>query len=171
MSKLAVIRSIAITWLCILILAVPLAMAEEPTESFSVYTDKEEYIVGEAVNVHVIANAIDPNETITVTDVIAYDPANVSVAEWHNLTIILTDTTTPEYVGTLIAESEGNYTVSAEGWGCAWRLRCRCRFRCRRWRRPIPEVPLGTIMAIVAFLGATGVYAVQKKHPKKKRKK
>jgi len=81
MSKLAAIRSIAITWLCILILAVPLAMADEPTESFSVYTDKEEYIVGEAVNVHVIANAIDPNETITVTDVIAYDPANVSVAE------------------------------------------------------------------------------------------
>lgn len=173
MVKSVVPRSIAIIWLCLIVIPIPLAMADETTESFSIYTDKEEYLIGEAVNIYVKANAIDPNETITVTDVVVYDPANVSVAEWHNLTIVLTDTETPTYVGTLIAESEGTYTVSAKATGCLWFLWAIFWFICR-WFRPrpvIPEVPFGTIIATALFLGATGLYAVRKKHPKKTRKK
>lgn len=168
MLKYSAIRSIGVLLLCTFILAIPLVMADETTESFSIYTDKEEYFVGEAVNIYVKANAIDPNETITVEDVIVFDPANVSVVEWHNLSIVLTDTVTPAYVGTIIAESEGSYTVSAEATGCPWRLRARWWFRCWCWRpRVIPEVPFGTVVAMLAFLGATGFYAVRKKHPEK----
>ena len=173
MLRSVVLRSIAVIWLCLMVISTPLAMADETTESFSVYTDKEEYLIGEAVNIYVKANAIDPNETITVTDVVAYDPANVSVAEWHNLTIVLTDTETPAYVGTFIAESEGTYTVSAKATGCLWILWAIFWFICRWFHPPqvIPEVPFGTIIAMVSFLGATGLYAVRKKHPTKTRKK
>lgn len=162
------VKLIAVMWLCTLILTVPLVMADESTESFSIYTDKEEYLVGEPVNIYVKANEIDPNETITVTDVIVYDPGNITVAEWHNLSIVLTDTTTPAYVGSIIAESEGTYQVSAEATGCLWILRAIYRFICRLLHRQvIPDVPFGTVMAMVAFLGATGLYAIRKKHPKK----
>jgi hypothetical protein len=168
MLKSAAIRSIGVIVLCTFILAIPFVMADETTESFSIYTDKEEYLVGETVNIYAKADAIDPNETITVEDVIVFDPANVSVAEWHNLSIVFTDTATPAYVGTVIAESDGNYTVSAEATGCSWRLRARWRFRCRCWcHHVIPEVPFGTVVAMLAFLGATGFYAVKKKHPEK----
>jgi hypothetical protein len=161
------LKSAVMLWLCTLILAVPLAMADSSTESFSVYTDKEEYLVGEAINIYVIANAIDPNETITVTDVIVYDPANVSVAEWHNLTIVLTDTTTPAYVGTITAESEGRYTIAAKATGCPWFLWAIWWFICCWWRnKVIPEVP-GTVIASLVVMGATALYAVRKKHLKK----
>ena len=172
MLKSVALKLIVVIWLCTLILAVPLAMADASTESFSIYTDKEEYFVGEAVNIYVKANAIDPNETITVTDVVIYDPSNVSVAEWHNLSIVLTDTVTPEYVGTIIAESEGSYTVSAKATGCPWILLAIWRFICKYWHsKVIPEVPFGTIIAMVSLIGATGLYAVRKKHPKKAAKK
>jgi hypothetical protein len=156
--------------LCLLILLVPLASADETTESFTVYTDKQEYLIGEAVNIYVKAEAIDPNETITITDVIVYDPNNSSVAEWHNLSIVLTDTTTTEYVGTVIATSEGEYTVSAKATGCLWFLWAMWFFFCRcwRWRNVIPEYPFGTIAAMAAFFGATGLYVSRKKHRVKK---
>lgn len=171
MVKPIAVRSIIVMLLCTFILAIPLVMADSSTESFSIYTDKEEYFVGEAVNIFVKANAIDPNETITITDVVIYDPANVSVAEWHNISIVLTDTTTPAYVKTIIAESEGEYTVSAEATGCAWRLRARWWFKCWFWcDHVVPEVPYGTVIAMLTFLGATGFYAVRKKQPKKTEK-
>jgi hypothetical protein len=152
----------------LLILFVPLARADETTEVFTVYTDKQSYLVGEAVNIYVKAEAIDPNQTITVTDVIVHDPGNSSVAEWHNISIVLTDTTTPEYVGTVIATSEGEYTVSAEATGCLWTLWAICRFFCRRWCNVIPEYPFGTIAAMAAFFGATGLYVSRKKYRVKK---
>lgn len=155
--------------LCLLILLVPLAGADETTESFIVYTDKQEYVIGEAINIYVKAEAIDPNQTITVTDVIVYDPNNVSIAEWHDLSIVLTNTTTPEYVGTVIATSEGEHTVSATATGCPWFLWAWWRFFCwwwhRQWKRNVvPEYPFGTIAAMVAFFGAAGLYISRKKH-------
>lgn len=168
MSISGIRKSVAVMWLCVMLLAIPLVMADESTESFTIYTEKEEYIVGEVVNIYVKANAIDPNETITVTDVIVYDPDNITIAEWHNLTIVLTDTTTPAYVGSTIAQSEGSYTVSAEATGCLWILRAIWRFICRFFRhKVVPEVPFGTVIALVTLLGATGLYIQQKKRPKK----
>jgi hypothetical protein len=154
-----------------MILVIPLVMADETTESFAVYTDKSEYLVGELVRIYVKANAIDPNQTITVTDIIVYDPANNTVAEWHNLTIVLTDTTTPVYVDSITAETEGTYTVYAEGTGCPWRLWFFWWFFCRRhWKpRVVPEVPFGTVIALVTLFGATGLYVQRNKRPKKTR--
>ncbi|MGQ9460590.1 MAG: hypothetical protein ACUVRA_05115 [Candidatus Bathyarchaeaceae archaeon] len=153
--------------LCLLILFVPLASADETTKSFIVYTEKKDYVIGEPVNIYVKAEAMDPNHTITVTDVIVYDPNNMSVAEWHNLSIVLTDTTTIKYVGTVIATSEGEYIVSAEATGCI--LRAIWRFFCWWWRRNvIPEIPFGTLAAMTAFFGATGLYVFGKKQRVKK---
>jgi hypothetical protein len=142
------------------ILAVPLVVADEITESFTVYTDKDQYLIGEVVRIYVKADEIDPYQTITVTDVIVYDPANNTVAEWHGLSIILTDTETSVYVNSAIAEMEGVYTVYAEAIGCPWRLLAFWRFLCwRRWRNNVvPEVPFGTIIALAAMLGATSLY-------------
>jgi hypothetical protein len=172
MRKSAVIKLAVTMWLCTLLLTVPLVMGENgrdaSTESFIVYTDKEEYLAGEAVNIYVKANAIDPNETITVTDIVVYDPANITVAEWHNISIALTDTVTPAYVGTIIAESEGVYTVSAKATGCPWILFFIWYFICKYWfGHVIPEVPFGTVVSILALIGATGLYIVRKKHPQK----
>jgi len=147
------------------ILAIPTVIADETTESFTVYTDKNEYLLGEIVRIYVKANAIDPNQTITVTDIIVYDPANNTVAEWHNLSIVLTDITTSVYVDSITAEVEGTYTVYAEGTGCPWRLWFFWWFFCRRcrWPRVVPEVPFGTVIALVALVGATGLYIQRKK--------
>lgn len=114
MLKLAPLKSIAVISLFMIILAVPLVMAGAATESFNVFTDKKEYLVGEAVNVYVKADAIDLNQTIMVTDVVVHNSSGIAVAEWHNLSLVLADTTTPAYVGTIIADSEGTYTVSAK---------------------------------------------------------
>jgi hypothetical protein len=151
--------------LCLLILFVPLVSADATTESFTVYTDKNEYLTGEAVNIYVKAEAIDPNQNITVHDVIVYDPNNSSVAEWYNLNIVLEDTTTITYVGTVIATSEGQYTVSAKATGCPWFLWAIFCFICRcRWHRNVvPEYPLGTMAAMAAFFGATALYISRKK--------
>jgi hypothetical protein len=155
--------------LCLLMLLVPLASADETTESFIVFTDKSEYLSGEAVNIYVKAEAIDPNQTITVQDVIVYDPNNTSIAEWHDLNIVLEDTTTIKYVGTVIATAEGQYNVSAKATGCPWWLWAMFWFFCRcRWHNNvIPEYPLGTIAAMAAFLGATAIYVYIKKNQAK----
>jgi hypothetical protein len=158
MRKSTALKAIALACICAFILVTPLAVADESTESFSVYTDKQEYSVGETVNLYVKANAIDPNQTITVTDVVVYDPANIPVAEWHGLSIVLTDTTTPAYVGAITAETEGTYTVSATATGCLWFLRGIWYFIClllsHRPRPVIPEVPVGTVMAGVSMIAA-----------------
>ena len=146
-------------------LLVPLVSADATTESFTIFTDKNEYLAGEAVNIYVKAEAIDPNQTITVHDVIVYDQNNASVAEWYDLDIVLEDTTTIKYVGTVIATTEGQYMVSAKATGCPWFLWAWFWFFCRcGWNNnTIPEYPLGTIAAMVAFLGATVLYSSQKK--------
>ena len=165
MSARCICKSVIVAWLCVMILAIPTVMADETTESFTVYTDKDEYLIGEIVRIYVKANAIDPNQTITVTDIIVYDPANSTVAEWHDLSIVLTDTTTSVYVDSITAEVEGTYTVYAEGTGCPWRLWFFWWFFCRRcrWPRVVPEVPFGTVIALVALVGATGLYIQRKK--------
>ncbi|NWG10435.1 hypothetical protein HXY33_01600 [Candidatus Bathyarchaeota archaeon] len=164
MPRMTAIKGLSIVLLCAMFIAIPLAKADESTESFSIYTDREEYFVGEAINIYVKANAIDVNQTITVTDIIVYNPANVSVAEWHNISIVLADTNTQAYVGTIIAESEGGYTVSAEATGCPWILRAIWRFICCFLRnKVVPEVPFGTVIPMVILLGATGLYAARKK--------
>jgi hypothetical protein len=150
----AVLKAIVLTWICTLVLVTPLAAADGSTESFSLYTDKDQYLVGETVNIYAKANAIDPNQTITVTDVVVYDPANASVAEWHNLSIVLADTTTPAYVGMITAESEGNYTVSAAATGCFFFLWAKWYFSCWRHLSAVPEVPAGTVMAGVSMIAA-----------------
>jgi hypothetical protein len=156
--------------LCLLMMLVPLASADETTESFIVFTDKSEYLTGEAVNIYVKAEAIDPNQTITVHDVIVYDPNNISVAEWNDLNVVLEDTTTIKYVGTVIATAEGEYKVSAKATGCPWWLWAWFWFFCRcRWRRNVvPEYPFGTIAAMAAFFGATALYVSRKKNRVKK---
>jgi hypothetical protein len=181
----------SIKWVCVvlvlLILLVPLSLvkAEESTEPFNVYTNKQDYIVGEPIDIYVKANALEPNQTITVADIIVYDPTNSSFAEWHDLSIVLTSTTTI-HVATLIATTEGTYTVNAtavldapstimgNGGGTfvqsglpprlGWILRAIWRFFCRFWRpNVIPEYPFGTIVATVAFLGATGLHLARKR--------
>lgn len=134
-----VFKLAVLAWLCLMIFAVPLVRAEEPaegsTESFTVRTDKEEYLIGENVAIYVKAEAIDPQYgDITVTDVIVYNPNNETVAEWHNLTIVLTDTETLVYVNSITAEMEGAYTVEAEAVGCPWVLRSRWFFWCYPFR-------------------------------------
>ena len=156
--------------LCLLMVLVPLASADETTESFVVFTDKSEYLTGEAVNIYVKAESIDPNQTITVQDVIVYDPNNLSIAEWYNLDIVLEDTTTIKYVGTVIATYEGQYAVSAKATGCPWFLWAIFWFFCRcHWNHNvIPEYPFGTIAAMAAFFGATALYVYRKKNRVKK---
>lgn len=161
--------SVVIATLFLLILTVPLVSADETTESFVIFTDKEEYLVGEAVSIYVKAEAIDPNESITVSDVIVYDPTNSSIMEWHNLTIVLEDTDTVKYVGTVIATSEGEYTVSAKATGCPWFLWAFFWFFCRcRWHpHVIPEIPLiGTAGAAVAMMSGLGLFIVKRRRPK-----
>lgn len=158
----------AIVTLFLLVLLVPLVRADGTTESFRARAHKQEYLVGEPVNIYVKADSIDPGQNITVTDVVVYDPNNSSVAEWHNLAIVLTDTTTPELVGTLTATVEGTYTVSAVAFGCTWLLGARCYFLCLRLQNEVPEVPFGTIAAAGALLGATGLYLTRKRYRTKK---
>jgi hypothetical protein len=72
-------------------------------------------------------------------------------------------------VGNFTAESEGKYMVSAKATGCLWFLFAIFWFIC--WwhhHHVIPEVPFGTIIAMITFLAATGLYSVRKKHPNKK---
>ena len=151
--------------LCIMALLVPVVMADATTESFVIFTDKSEYMAGEAVNIYVQAEAIDPDETITVHDVIVYDPDGNPVAEWYGLDIVLEDTTVIKYVGTVIATVEGEHSVSAKATGCPWFLYAIFRFFCRRrWpTNVVPEFPFGTIAAVGAFIGATGLYIARKK--------
>jgi hypothetical protein len=154
--------------LYLLILVVPIvAHADQTTESFTVFTDKSQYYVGDPVNVYVQANSIDPNNTITVTAVVVYDPTNVSVAQWDNLTITLANNTTIQYVGTVFAETQGQYTVTANATGCPWTLHARCCFTCQYYHgNTVPELPFGSIVATLAFAGATGLYITRKRRYK-----
>jgi hypothetical protein len=156
MRKSDVLKWIALMCLCALVLVTPLVLADSSTESFTVYTDKQQYLVGDTISIYVQATAIDPNSTITVTDVVVYDPTNVSVAEWHGLSIVLNDTTTSVLVGTTTAASEGSYTVSANATGCLWLLCAIWHFIC--FLRPppnvVPEAPAGTVMAGVSMAAA-----------------
>jgi len=144
--------------LCLFVLLIPLASASETTESFTIYTERTEYLVGELINVYAKAEAIDPNQTITITDVVVYNPENLSVVEWRNISIVFVDTTTSQYIGTVVATSEGEYTVSANATGCPWILRAIWRFFCRRLNNTVPEVPLGPIMASILMVAAFGAY-------------
>jgi hypothetical protein len=180
MRKTTAIASSIVMCLFAITLAAPLAKANETVEPFSVYTDKTEYLVGEVINIYVKANTVDANETITVTSVAVFDPSNASVAEWNDLSIALT--TAPTFVGRIIAESEGSYTVSAEAMvepasgisavtGVAgrrwWIWRVIWRFIIRFFHpKVVPEVPVGTIVAMIGFVGATGLYVVKRKNPK-----
>lgn len=155
----------AIALLCLMILAVPLAKADETTESFTVYTDKGEYMVGEIVRIYIEAKAIDPDQTITVHKIVVYDPTNSTVAEWDNLEIVLTETEIPVYVNSIVAEMEGSYSVYAEATGCPWILRAFWWFFCYRFWKPktVPEVPYGTVIALTTLAAATGLYIKKKK--------
>jgi len=147
---------------------ITIASADETTESFTIYTDKEEYLLGEIVEIYVKAEAIDPGQNITVTDVIVYDPNNITIAEWHNTTIVLTDTTNPKYVGRVIATSEGKYTVHAKATGCPWFLWALWFFLCWWWEKThvIPEIPYGTLAASASMILAVITYAAASKRRK-----
>jgi hypothetical protein len=148
---------------------VPLMSASATTESFSVYTDKQYYNVGDIVNIYAQANSINPNNTITVTNVVVYDPNNSTIAEWNNLSIVLDNTTTIVLIGALNVTTEGTYTVNATATGCIWRLWCRCYFFCEcKPPKPIPEYPFGTMAAMTALFGAMGLYFARKKYKIKK---
>jgi hypothetical protein len=123
-------------------------------------------MIGELINIYVKAESIDPDQNITVTDIIVYGLDNSSVIEWHDLSIVLTDTETPKLAGTLTATMEGNYTVSANATGCPWILLRWWWFRCwfRKPKHVIPEVPFGTIVAMATLLGAAGLYIKRKRY-------
>ena len=112
-------------------------------ESFIVYTDKDEYFIGDIVNVFAKATAILPNETITITSVTVYDPLNNTAAEWDNLSVVLSDTETEVFVGNLQALEAGPYTVNATATGCI--LRCLWTFFCWSQMRNIKIVPEGSV--------------------------
>ena len=97
-------------------------------ESFIVYTDKDEYFIGDIVSVFAKASNILPNETITITSVTVYDPLNNTAAKWDNLSMVLSDTETEAFVGNLQALEAGSYTVNATATGCI--LRCLWKFFC-----------------------------------------
>ena len=75
---------------------VTLVSTDESTESFIVYTDKTEYEVGETINIYAKAVSIDPDQVITVCNVTVYDSDNLIVADWSELSMVLTDTITPQ---------------------------------------------------------------------------
>jgi len=112
-------------------------------ESFIVYTDKDEYIIGDIVNVFAKATTILPNETITITDVTVYDPLNNTAVKWNNLSVVLSDTGTEVFVGSLQALEAGSYTVNATATGCI--LRCLWKFFCWSQMRNIKIVPEGSV--------------------------
>lgn len=112
-------------------------------ESFIVYTDKDEYVIGDIVNVFAKATTILPNETITITSVTVYDPLNNTAAEWDNLSVVLSDTETEVFVGNLKALEAGSYTVNATATGCI--LRSLWKFFCWSQMRNIKIVPEGSI--------------------------
>lgn len=154
------IKTLALSLMLALLVSFPLSKAGlcSNGESFSVFTEYDEYVVGDTVNVYVKADHIDPNETITVTDVVVYDPSNCSAKEWHGLSIVLSDTTTIHYVGSLTVLQEGEYRVWAKGTGCLliiialilfWVCGCVCPPpSC------VPEFPMGAeVLTLVALLG------------------
>jgi hypothetical protein len=150
---------IIVVALCLLVAFLPLVKADSTSESFTVFTERSQYLVGETINVFVKAEAIDPNQTITVTDVVVFDPNNASVAEWHNTSIVLTYVGEQQYVGSVVGTLQGEYTVSANATGCLWILRCFWHFFCIiPIHHVVPEVPIGTIAASASMILALGAY-------------
>ena len=120
----------------------PLVSAHEE-ESFIIYTDKNEYFIGDVVSVFAKATKILPGETITITSVTVYDPLNNTVASWDNCSIVLSDIETEVFVGSLQALEAGSYTVNATATGCI--LSCLCKFLCWSQMRNIKIVPKGSV--------------------------
>ena len=112
-------------------------------ESFIVYTDKDEYFIGDIVSVFAKASTILPNETITITSVTVYDPLNNTAVDWDNLSIVLSDTETEVFVGNLQALEAGSYTMNATATGCI--LRSLWKFFCWSQMRNIKIVPEGSV--------------------------
>jgi len=155
--------------LCLLMAFLPLVKADPTSESFTVFTERSQYLVGETINVFVKAEAIDPNQTITVTDVVVFDPNNASVAEWHNMSLVLTYVGEQQCVGSVVGTLEGEYTVSANATGCLWILRCLWHFFCIDHRNHVvPEVPIGTIAMSASMILALAAYVTV---PRWKRKR
>jgi hypothetical protein len=159
-------RKLAVAALFLLFFIVPIIQVSAASESFTVYTDKPQYMIGGTVNIYVKANYIDPGNTITVTDIVVTDPYGATVAAWHGLSIVLTDTTTPKLAGTLTATSVGTYTISATAFGCTTLLKAAGYFTVAG--DDVPEVPFGTIAAAAALIAATGLYLTRKKYTTKK---
>lgn len=158
--------AVLIIFIIVLALAVSLVKAQTSDESFSVFTDQTTYNVGDTVTVLTQANYIDPNSTITVTDVNVTDPSGNLVAQWNNLNVVLSNTTTVVQIGTLTANTPGNYTVNAAATGCLTILFCHWIFQIKPFIKPVPEYPLGTITALTAVLAVAGLYIKVKRKQK-----
>lgn len=137
-----------------LLLFSPVVRAEQTEESYGVFTEKDIYILGETVRVYALANYIAPDSTITIHNVTVYDAKNQTVAQWLNVNIVLTDTETTVKVGEFTATAEGQQAVYAEATGCPIRILRWFFFiiRCH----VIPEMPLGTIVPLLASFTAIG---------------
>jgi hypothetical protein len=153
-----------VVMLAMFLVSLPIARAQD--ESYRVYTDKDVYLVDEVVQIFARAEHIEPDSTITIQNVTVYDPTNQTVAQWLNLNIILADTETTIKIAELTAATEGQHTVYAEATGCPIRI-IRWFFfiiRCH----VIPEMPLGTIVPVLASFTAIGSIKLAKTRRSKK---
>ena len=142
MQKRQLLFTVLLTVMFASLLSASFVKAHEE-ESFIVYTDKEEYVIGDIVNVFAKATTILPNETITITSVTVYDPLNNTAANWDNLSIVLSDTETEVFVGNLQALEAGPYTVNATATGCI--VRSLSKFFVWSQMRNIKIVPEGSV--------------------------
>jgi len=158
--------------LSILIVAIPIMMpfakAQTTTESYQVFTNPQTYQLGDNVTILAQALSLNPGNVITISDVVVYDPNGAVAAEWHNQSIVLPDTQTIVTVGTFTPAVVGTYSINCTATGCPWIIFFWRPFFC--WIKPrnyVPEVPLGSIAAVLAAAAATAVY-VTKKKPREK---
>jgi hypothetical protein len=158
--------------LSILIVSIPIMMpfakADQATESYQVFTNPQTYEVGDNVTILAQALSLNPGNVITITDVVVYDPNGAVAAEWHNQTIVLPDTQTIVTVGTMTPQVAGNYSIDCNATGCPTIIRFFLPFFCYvKPKNYVPEVPTGTIDAVLAAVAAAGLYVTKKKWPKK----
>jgi len=111
--QLIIIALLAVTFVGMVLTSGVKAQNIAIENSFTVYTEREEYEMGDIVNVLAKGSSIPLGKTITVTDVTAYDIFNQTAAEWHDLSIILNDNQTEKFVGSFAALEAGTYTVNA----------------------------------------------------------
>ena len=142
MQKRQLLATVLLAVAFVGILLLPFVSAHEE-ESFIIYTDKSEYFVGDIVSVFAKATTILPDETITITSVTVNDPLNNTVVSWDNLSIVLSDTETEVFVGSVQALEAGSYTVNATATGCI--LRYLWKFFCWSQMRNIKIVPEGSV--------------------------